>query len=64
MIYNILSKKNTSNKKNFTTKSNYNKNTQNISNSPISIKNNTPNTNKNNQLYTPTKIYINTLNHI
>lgn len=60
----ILSEKDTSSKEGFTTESSYSKDTQDVSNSPVSVRSNTPDTGKNNQLYTPAKMYTNTLSHM
>lgn len=64
MICDILSEKDTSSKEGFTTESSYSKDTQDVSNSPVSVRSNTPDTGKNNQLYTPAKMYTNTLSHM
>lgn len=48
MICDILSEKDTSSKEGFTTESSYSKDTQDVSNSPVSVRSNTPDTGKNN----------------
>lgn len=58
MICDILSENDTSSEDCFPTESSYNKDTEDVSNSSVSIRSNTPDTGKNNQLNTTAELYF------